>query len=101
MKKRILIVGIVFSMVALPLQGCSKESDEVSSNVEEMTQESTTEPTTEEQIVQSNDRAIYVTKTGQKYHYNDNCNGATYIEITLEELNTDYSTLEPCSKCAM
>ncbi|MFI3231050.1 MAG: hypothetical protein R3Y29_05825, partial [bacterium] len=78
-----------------------EEEDITESTTQELKEEVQEEDIAEAPIVQSNGRAIYVTKTGKKYHYNNNCNGATYIEITPEELNTKYATLEPCSKCAM
>lgn len=40
---------------------------------------------------------IYVTRTGQRYHYNPNCNGGTYYESTLEEAQA--RGLTPCKKC--
>lgn len=45
----------------------------------------------------ADDKAVYITRTGSKYHYDNNCNGGTYWEVP-------YSTavgmgLEPCSKC--
>lgn len=45
------------------------------------------------------DRAIYITRTGKKYHYDSTCNGGTYWEVP-------YSTaigfgLEPCDKCVL
>ncbi|MFI3230466.1 MAG: hypothetical protein R3Y29_02815, partial [bacterium] len=52
MKKRILMVGIIFSMVTLPLQGCSKSSVEVSSNIESTTEE-VKEEVEEEDITES------------------------------------------------
>lgn len=42
-------------------------------------------------------RAIYITRTGKKYHYDDSCNGGTYWEVPLSTaLGFD---LEPCDKC--
>ncbi|MBR1592800.1 MAG: hypothetical protein IJ666_07310 [Ruminococcus sp.] len=40
---------------------------------------------------------IYRTKTGKKYHYDDNCGNGTYYECTLEEALA--AGLTPCSKC--
>lgn len=40
---------------------------------------------------------VYYTRTGKKYHYDDNCNGGTYYECTLEEALS--RGLEPCGKC--
>lgn len=42
---------------------------------------------------------IYVTKSGQKYHYNGTCNGGTYYEATLAEAMG--RGLTPCDKCVL
>ena len=42
-------------------------------------------------------RTIYMTKTGEKYHYDGSCNGGTYFETTLEQALK--IGLEPCAKC--
>ena len=47
---------------------------------------------------QSNNRTVYITKTGKKYHYNSSCNGGTYYASTLQEAKS--RGLSPCSKCA-
>lgn len=46
---------------------------------------------------QSTSRKVYRTKTGKKYHYDNNCNGGTYYEVTLEE--AENAGLTPCKKC--
>lgn len=47
---------------------------------------------------QSNERTVYVTETGSKYHYDNNCGNGTYYESTLQTaLNRG---LTPCKKCA-
>jgi hypothetical protein len=40
---------------------------------------------------------IYVTETGKRYHYDNNCNGGTYYESTLEAAKA--RGLTPCKKC--
>lgn len=45
----------------------------------------------------STGKTIYITPTGKRYHYDDNCNGGTYLESTLEEALS--LNLTPCSKC--
>ena len=40
---------------------------------------------------------VYVTKTGKRYHYDNNCNGGTYYESTMEEALA--RNLTPCEKC--
>ena len=43
---------------------------------------------------QADGHRIYITRTGEKYHYDNSCNGGTYFESTLEEaLNLG---LDPC-----
>jgi len=42
-------------------------------------------------------RTIYITNTGEKYHYDNNCNGGTYFSSTLNEALR--LGLTPCSKC--
>ena len=40
---------------------------------------------------------VYVTRTGSKYHYDNNCGNGTYYESTMEEALS--RNLEPCEKC--
>lgn len=40
---------------------------------------------------------IYVTGTGERYHYDPNCNGGTFYEATLAEAMG--RGLTPCEKC--
>lgn len=42
---------------------------------------------------------IYITPTGKRYHYDNNCNGGTYYESTLDEAIT--KGLTPCNKCVL
>ena len=43
------------------------------------------------------DQAVYITRTGSKYHYDSTCNGGTYWEVPYE--TAVGMGLEPCSKC--
>ena len=43
------------------------------------------------------ERAVYITRTGEKYHYDSHCNGGTYWEVPYETATG--MGLEPCSKC--
>lgn len=43
-------------------------------------------------------RTVYITPTGKRYHYDNHCNGGTYIESTLDEALA--RGLTPCQKCA-
>lgn len=47
---------------------------------------------------QSNSHTVYITPTGKRYHYDNNCNGGTYIPSTLAEAQA--MGLTPCKKCA-
>lgn len=47
---------------------------------------------------QENSRTVYITPTGKRYHYDNNCNGGTYIESTLDKALS--LGLTPCKKCA-
>lgn len=42
---------------------------------------------------------IYVTATGERYHYDGSCNGGTYYEATLAEAMGRHLT--PCDKCVL
>lgn len=43
------------------------------------------------------DQHLYVSDTGNKYHFDNNCNGGTYYEATLAEVMG--RALTPCEKC--
>ncbi len=59
-----------------------------------------TTPDTGTQDTQEPDqsRTVYITPTGKRYHYDNHCNGGTYIESTLDEALA--RGLTPCQKCA-
>ena len=56
------------------------------------------EPEPAPQENQANSHTVYITPTGSKYHYDNNCNGGTYIPSTLAEAQA--MGLTPCKKCA-
>lgn len=56
------------------------------------------EPEPAPQENQANSRTVYITPTGKRYHYDNNCNGGTYIPSTLAEAQA--MGLTPCKKCA-
>lgn len=60
------------------------------------TQPSTVE-TTESKDSSNQSRTVYITKTGKRYHYDNNCNGGTYYPSTLSEAQS--RGLTPCNKC--
>lgn len=43
-------------------------------------------------------RPIYITRTGSKYHFDETCNGGTYWEVPLS--SAIGMGLTPCDKCA-
>lgn len=44
-----------------------------------------------------NERKVYRTKTGKRYHYDPHCNGGDYYEVTLSDAQN--AGLTPCQKC--
>lgn len=46
----------------------------------------------------TNDRAVYITETGKRYHYDSNCGNGTYYQTTLSKAQS--MGLTPCKKCA-
>lgn len=71
----------------------------VSINTKDNTHEKVEEQIVTDDITTTNNSStkIYITETGKKYHYDNNCNNGTYIESTLEDAKA--KNLEPCNKC--
>lgn len=46
-----------------------------------------------------NNRTVYITKTGKKYHYANPCGKGTYYPCSLAEAQS--RGLEPCGKCVL
>lgn len=44
------------------------------------------------------ERSVYITRTGEKYHFDSSCNGGTYYEVPMQTA-IDMG-LTPCDKCA-
>lgn len=42
---------------------------------------------------------VYITKSGKRYHYDSNCNGANYFESTMKDATS--KGLTPCEKCVL
>lgn len=57
-----------------------------------------TEPPTNPPVVQKNEKTVYYTETGSKYHYDSKCGRGNYFPCTLDEAVG--MGLEPCKKCA-
>lgn len=49
------------------------------------------------QATQQNSRTVYITPTGEKYHYSGSCNGGSYFATTLDDALR--MGLTPCKKC--
>ena len=43
------------------------------------------------------EKPVYITRTGEKYHYDSTCNGGTYFEVPMQTA-VDMG-LAPCEKC--
>ena len=65
---------------------------------QQVTQQAQQQAAQQQQQSQSNGRTVYITPTGKRYHYDNNCNGGTYIPSTLAEAQA--MGLTPCKKCA-
>lgn len=59
--------------------------------------EAPTQPPTEMPVVQKEERTVYYTETGSKYHYDSKCGRGNYFPCTLDEALA--MGLEPCKKC--
>lgn len=70
-----------------------KESEVKTETETETESESAEKP----QDTAPDERAIYITKSGKRYHYDSSCNGGTYIKSTLAEAQR--RGLTPCQKC--
>lgn len=70
------------------------DKDQTSGTTKPSTPTNQTETNTSEK---SNNRTVYVTKTGKKYHYSSSCNGGTYYASTLSAARS--RGLTPCAKC--
>ena len=46
----------------------------------------------------ADEKPVYITRTGEKYHYDNTCNGGTYFEVPMQTA-LDMG-LTPCEKCA-
>lgn len=46
-----------------------------------------------------NGRTIYVTNTGQRYHYDNHCNGGNYYEASWDVVQR--RNLTPCNRCVL
>lgn len=53
----------------------------------------------DESETRENDRTVYYTKSGSKYHYENPCGRGTYYPCTLAEALS--RGLEPCGKCVL
>lgn len=73
----------------------AKEAEEARLSSEAAERERIQQQSAQPQDVQ--DRTVYITKTGKRYHYDDSCNGGTYIASTLSEAIS--RGLTPCQKC--
>lgn len=62
------------------------------------TKPETTTPAQASQPATQNERKVYRTKTGKRYHYDSHCNGGDYYEVTLSQ--AENAGLTPCKKCA-
>ena len=76
------------------------ESEITEPETEVTTEEVTTEtPETDPSQNSENQRTVYITSSGKKYHYENPCGKGTYSPISLDEALK--RGLEPCEKCVL
>lgn len=61
-------------------------------------EEAAAQQQTQSEVSESQGRTVYITPTGKRYHYDNNCNDGTYIPSTMDEALA--KGLTPCKKCA-
>ena len=78
------------------------EAEQAAKEDEKQAADQQAQETAEEQTQTSDaadDRTVYYTKTGSKYHYQNPCGSGTYYPCTLSEAQS--KGLEPCGKCVL
>lgn len=82
--------AVIITSAALPSIGSSNQDSSLSAIG------SDPQPSTSDDSIS---KTVYVTETGSRYHYDNNCNGGTYYESTLDDALA--RGLTPCNKCVL
>lgn len=101
-KKALVIIAALISIWVIALiAGCTSGDDGSSVSIMDIpissSDSSSSDPSQYEDEFQN--RTVYYTRTGEKYHYDSNCGNGTYYPCTLQEALD--KGLEPCKKCVL
>lgn len=93
----VMIIALSFScMIETKNNEPVENSDKVSVSLTH-NEKKQSEKKTKSAPVQDENRIVYITKTGKKYHYSYDCSETDFYECTLEEALE--LGLEPCGNC--
>ena len=95
-KSQIITVTIIDSERIAAEEAAKKAAEEEAAR--KAAEEAAAQQQAQSEASESQGRTVYITPTGKRYHYDNNCNGGTYIPSTMDEALA--KGLTPCKKCA-
>lgn len=95
-KSQIITVTIIDSERIAAEEAAKKTAEEEAAR--KAAEEAAAQQQAQSEASESQGRTVYITPTGKRYHYDNNCNGGTYIPSTMDEALA--KGLTPCKKCA-
>lgn len=95
-KSQIITVTIIDSERIAAEEAAKKAAEEEAAR--KAAEEAAAQQQAQSEASESQGRTVYITPTGKRYHYDNNCNGRTYIPSTMDEALA--KGLTPCKKCA-
>lgn len=104
-KSQIITVTVIDSERIAAEEAAKKAAEEEAARkaaeeaaAQQAAQEAAAQQQAQSEASESQGRTVYITPTGKRYHYDNNCNGGTYIPSTMDEALS--KGLTPCKKCA-
>lgn len=104
-KSQIITVTVIDSERIAAEEAAKKAAEEEAARkaaeeaaAQQAAQETAAQQQAQSEASESQSRTVYITPTGKRYHYDNNCNGGTYIPSTMDEALA--KGLTPCKKCA-
>lgn len=100
-KSQIITVTVMDSQRIAAEEAAKKAAEEAAAQKaaeEAAAQQAAAQQQTQSEASESQSRTVYITPTGKRYHYDNNCNDGTYIPSTMDEALA--KGLTPCKKCA-
>lgn len=95
-KSQIITVTVIDSERIAAEEAAKKAAEEEAAR--KAAEEAAAQQQAQSEASESQGRTVYITPTGKRYHYDNNCNGGTYIPSTMDEALA--KGLTPCKKCA-